>query len=235
MKHVIHKSQERGEAAHGWLNSNHSFSFGQYYHPQKMGFGMLRVLNDDMVAPGKGFGTHAHDNMEIISIPLSGTLEHKDTMGNSTLIHTNDVQIMSAGTGISHSEYNHSSSDWVNFLQLWIIPEKHDVTPNYDQQTFNPKDRKNKWQPIVSPDAGSGVSINQQAFLYRIDLEAGKNMDYQLNESEHGVYLFVLSGAIDTHQNRLSTKDAIGLWELEHFELVAQDKSELLLIEVPMS
>ena len=235
MKTVIHRSENRGKADHGWLRSNHSFSFAQYHDPQKMGFGLLRVLNDDLVAPAQGFGTHPHRNMEIISIPLSGALEHKDNMGNTTVIKTNDVQIMSAGTGVAHSEYNHSSTDWVNFLQLWIFPKDLNITPRYDQKTFSEDQRKNQWQTIVSPLGGDAVAINQNASLHRTRLKSGETIDYAITDVDQGVYLMVLEGAIEVDSHALHSKDAMGIWDTDKVSLQAKETSEVLLIEVPMN
>ena len=234
MKSIIHRSHERGHADHGWLQSHHSFSFAQYHDPQKMGFGLLRVLNDDQVAPSQGFGTHPHRNMEIISIPLSGSLEHQDNMGNTTVIKTNDVQIMSAGTGVAHSEYNHSQTDWVNFLQLWIFPKELNIAPRYDQKTFAQEQRHNQWQTVVAPQGGAAVAINQDASIHRTHLQAGETIDYSLSGDGQGAYLMVLEGAVEVGSQSLDQKDAMGLWETEHFSIKAKDTSELLLIEVPM-
>src|ERR1700741_951311 len=192
---VLHKAVTRGHADHGWLNSFHTFSFSSYYNPERMHFGVLRVLNDDTLAPGMGFGTHPHDNMEIISIPLSGDLEHKDSMGNTTVIRHGDIQVMSAETGVSHSEYNKNKDKEVKFLQIWIIPDKKNVTPRYDQITLDPGDRKNKLQQVLSPDKNdAGVWINQHAWFHMANLDAEKELTYTLKDAANGVYFFVLEG-----------------------------------------
>jgi redox-sensitive bicupin YhaK (pirin superfamily) len=236
-KTVVHKASSRGVANHGWLHSKHTFSFANYHNPERVHFGVLRVLNDDTVAAGMGFGTHPHDNMEIISIPLEGDLEHKDSMGNVTVIKKGDVQIMSAGTGITHSEYNKNKDTEVKFLQIWIFPEKRNIAPRYDQISLIEIDRFNKLQEIVSPNKdSSGVWINQQAWFYLTKLEQGKRLDYNLKKSGNGVYIFVLTGSFTIHDIELNERDGLGIWELENFEIIANSKdAELLIMDVPMS
>jgi redox-sensitive bicupin YhaK (pirin superfamily) len=234
MKTILHKSTDRGHANHGWLDSHHSFSFAHFYDPDKIHFGALRVLNDDIVQGGMGFGTHPHDNMEIISIPLSGDLEHKDSMGNSGVIRQNDVQIMSAGTGIQHSEYNRNKDRAVNFLQIWVFPKKKNITPRYDQKTFMPGDRLNKLQPIVSPD-GEGVRINQDAWFYLVDLEKGKDVNLKLNGTNTGVYTFVIEGDVNVNGTTLNKRDGLGVWETDLLSAKAESDSKLLMMEVPMT
>lgn len=236
MKTVLHKANSRGMANHGWLNSYHSFSFAGYYNPDRMNFGALRVLNDDTVAPGMGFGTHPHQDMEIISIPLEGDLEHKDSMGNTAIIRSGDVQVLSAGTGISHSEYNKNEDQLVKFLQIWILPNQKGVKPRYDQISLQEEDRKNKLQQILSPSpTDEGVWIHQNAWFHRIQLEKGKSVSYALKEqNNNGLYVFVLEGTIQIEDMTLSKRDAMGLWEAEKVVLKADSDSELLLIEVPM-
>ncbi len=236
MKTILHKSDTRGHANHGWLDTHHTFSFGQYYDAERMHFGALRVLNDDFVEGGMGFGKHPHDNMEIISIPLAGDLEHKDSMGNITVIKQNDVQIMSAGTGVQHSEYNRNKGEKVNFLQLWIFPKVKNIEPRYDQKTFDPADRNNKWQEIVSPlSNGKGVIINQDAWLQLASFEKGFNSDYKLKQKGNGVYLFLIDGDITVTNQKLNKRDGIGIWETEQFTISADSKAEVLTIEVPMN
>lgn len=230
---TIRKSNERGHANHGWLDSHHSFSFAHFYDPDKIHFGALRVLNDDIVQGGMGFGTHPHDNMEIISIPLSGDLEHKDSMGNSGVIAENDVQIMSAGTGIQHSEYNRNKDKLVNFLQIWVFPKKKNIAPRYDQKTFKPADRVNKLQEIVSPNE-DGVHINQDAWFYLADLEKGKNVNYNLHDKSHGVYVFVIDGDVNVNGQALNKKDGLGVSETDSLSIKADNNSKVLLMEVPM-
>ncbi len=237
MNTVLHKADTRGHANHGWLDSHHTFSFANYYEPSRVHFGALRVLNDDIVQGGMGFGTHPHDNMEIISIPLSGDLEHRDSMGNTGVIRQNDVQIMSAGTGIQHSEYNKNRDRLVNFLQIWVFPRKRNIEPRYDQKTFKAEDRVNQLQTIVSPDdavADGGVKINQDAWFHLVKLEKGKSVDYKLHHPDHGVYAFVLDGSLSLAGQDLTRRDGLGVWEVTDLTLSAQQDSEVLLMEVPM-
>lgn len=234
MKTTLHKASDRGHANHGWLDSHHSFSFAHYYNPEKVHFGALRVLNDDIVQGGMGFGTHPHDNMEIISIPLSGDLEHKDSMGNAGVIRQNDVQIMSAGTGIQHSEYNSNKDKPVNFLQIWVFPKKKNITPRYDQKTFKHEDRLNKLQEIVSPE-GDGVHINQDAWFYLADLEKGKDVNHKFHNANSGAYVFVIDGDVTVNGQTLNKKDAVGVYDTDSISIKADSNSEVLLMEVPMS
>lgn len=237
MNHVIHKSETRGRANHGWLESYHTFSFANYYNPERMHFGVLRVLNDDRVAPGMGFGTHPHDNMEIISIPLEGDLEHKDSMGNVTAIRNGDVQVMSAGTGITHSEYNRNKDQEVKFLQIWIFPNKKNVTPRYDQITLNKADRNNTFQQIISPHHDDdGVWIHQDAWFHMANLSAGKSIDYSIKRAQNGAYFFILSGNVIINGQDLCTRDGIGIWNMEDpIRVQASSDAEILLMDVPMS
>lgn len=232
---VLHRASTRGDANHGWLKSKHTFSFANYYDPERMHFGAIRVLNDDIVAPGMGFGTHPHDNMEIISIPLEGDLEHKDSMGNTTVIRRGDIQVMSAGTGIKHSEYNKNSDSPVKFLQIWVFPNKRGVTPRYDQITLNIEDRKNRFQQILSPSSeDEGVWIHQNAWFFMSDLEKGKSLEYEFKSPENGLYVFVLDGDVTVDGHELSTRDGLGLWETNKVSFTAESNSSLLLMEVPM-
>lgn len=233
---VFHKADTRGSANHGWLQSYHTFSFANYYNPERMHFGVLRVLNDDAVQGGKGFGKHPHDNMEIISIPLEGDLEHKDSMGNTTVIRNGDVQVMSAGTGITHSEYNKNSDQSVKFLQIWVFPNKRNVTPRYDQITLNPEDRKNKLQQILSPNANdAGVWIHQNAWFHLGSFDKGVNADYTIKLKGNGVYVFVLSGDITVNGQQLNRRDGFGIWDTDKLAITADSHAEFLLMEVPMS
>lgn len=235
-KTILHKSSSRGFANHGWLQSYHTFSFANYYNPERVHFGALRVLNDDTVAAGKGFGTHPHDNMEIISIPLEGDLKHKDSMGNLVVIKHGDVQVMSAGTGIFHSEYNANDDKACKFLQIWVFPNKKDVSPRYDQMTLNPADRKNKFQQILSPSANDeGVWIHQNAWFHLADLDAGTQLNYSLHMPQNGVYIFVLNGEAEVEGTSLQTRDGLGIWETTGFGITANSQASLLLMEVPMS
>lgn len=235
MKTILHKASTRGQADHGWLKSHHSFSFANYYNPERMNFGALRVLNDDRVAAGRGFGTHPHDNMEIISIPLSGDLEHKDSMGNTAVIKEGDVQVMSAGTGVYHSEYNRNADQEVAFLQIWVFPNKRDVRPRYDQISLNEIRRKNAFYQILSPKADDqGVWIHQNAWFNLGEFDQGHGESYKLNDTQNGLYLFLLGGEIEVAGQRLEKRDAIGIWDTSVIELSAIDASRVLLMEVPM-
>ncbi|TAI48179.1 pirin family protein [Flagellimonas allohymeniacidonis] len=234
---VLHKADTRGKANHGWLNSHHSFSFANYYNPDRMNFGVLRVLNDDVVSAGMGFGTHPHNNMEIISIPLEGDLEHKDSMGTSAIIKQGDVQVMSAGTGIMHSEYNANKDKEVKFLQIWVMPNKQGVTPRYDQITLDLDDRKNTLQQILSPNKDdAGIWIHQNAWFNMTSLEQGKSLYYKLNDAKNnGVYAFVIDGNVTINGQQLEKRDGFGLWDIENLDITADSDTELLLMEVPMN
>lgn len=236
MKTVLHKANTRGHANHGWLNTSHTFSFAHFHDPERMHFGVLRVLNDDFVDGGRGFGTHPHDNMEIISIPLSGDLEHKDSMGNTTVIKQNDVQIMSAGTGIQHSEYNKNKDQKVNFLQIWVFPKVRNITPRYGQIAFKPEDRINKLQQIVSPvKDDEGVLINQDAWFHLGNLKSGFSTDYKIKQKGNGVYAFVIAGDVSINDQRLNKRDGFGIWDVDTLSVSADTDAELLLMEVPMN
>lgn len=236
MQTLLHTANTRGHANHGWLNSYHTFSFAGYQNPDRMHFGVLRVLNDDTVAGGMGFGTHPHDNMEIISIPLSGTLEHKDNAGNHGIIRNGDVQVMSAGTGIAHSEKNHSHSEEVKFLQIWVFPNKRNVKPRYDQQTFRAEDRHNQFQQILSPNPDdAGIWIYQDAWFHLADFEAGFATEYQVKKAGNGVYVFVLDGDVTVGGQALHRRDGFGIWDTDTFSVQAGSNARLLLMEVPMA
>ncbi|WP_194849955.1 pirin family protein, partial [Nonlabens antarcticus] len=212
MKTTIHKAESRGQADHGWLKANHSFSFASWHNPSRMNFGALRVLNDDTVAAGAGFPTHPHANMEIITIPLSGTLEHKDSMGNTAQIKTGEIQVMSAGTGVTHSEYNASSTEELKLFQIWLFPNKQNVTPRYDELKLNPKDRHNKFQQILSPTPeDAGVWIHQEAWLHMISMDQHTEQEYNLKSQDNGVYIMVVEGAIEINDTTLSYRDAIAI------------------------
>jgi quercetin 2,3-dioxygenase len=235
MKKVLHTAGSRGHANHGWLNSFHTFSFAGYHDPSRVHFGLLRVLNDDVVAPGMGFGTHPHENMEIVSIPLSGALHHKDTTGRDEIIRSGDVQIMSAGSGISHSEMNASRNEEVNFLQLWIFPKLENITPRYEQKTFDKADRINKFQTVVSPLENDGaIFINQDAFLSLTDITTSNSLEYNMHSSNAGVYVFVLEGSVTIDGEKLSKRDGLGISDTVSFSIAADSDASLLLIEVPM-
>ena len=235
MKSVLHKANSRGHANHGWLDSHHSFSFANYYNPDRMNFGVLRVLNDDIVDGGKGFGTHPHDNMEIISIPLYGDLEHKDSMGNTTVIKQGDVQAMSAGTGVYHSEYNKNKDKAVKFLQIWVFPNKKNVTPRYDQITLEQNKLKNNFHQILSPNSDDeGVWIHQNAWFHLGDIETGCNETYSIKDSKNGVYVFVLDGQVNVDGQELETRDGFGVWDTDKINITASKNAKVLLMDVPM-
>lgn len=235
MKTVLHKANTRGHNSFGWLNSFHSFSFGHYYNPERMHFGVLRVLNDDIVRGGNGFGRHPHDNMEIISIPLEGDLEHQDSMGNIAVIKNGDIQVMSAGTGITHSEKNKSLSNEVKFLQIWVFPNKKNVEPRYDQLTLNAEDRKNKLQQILSPSQDDdGVWIHQDAWFHLGSLDEGNTQSYQLKKEGNGVYIFVINGEITVGDQKLNNRDGFGIWDVSEINILADTNAEVLVMEVPM-
>jgi hypothetical protein len=236
MQTIIHTSDSRGDANHGWLHSKHSFSFANYYNPEKIHFGVLRVLNDDFVAAGMGFGLHPHDNMEIISIPLEGDLEHQDSMGNNTVIKHGDIQVMSAGTGIKHSEYNKNKDKPVKFLQIWVIPNKKVVSPRYDHITLDPKDRINKLQQVLSPNSeDAGVWIHQDAWFLIGKFDQGFQTQYNVKKAGNGMYAFVLYGQFELAGHQLNERDALGITDFDQFELKAlTPDAEILLMEIPM-
>ncbi|HAN79721.1 MAG TPA: hypothetical protein DCQ31_19140 [Bacteroidales bacterium] len=233
---VLHKANTRGHANHGWLNSYHTFSFANYYNPERVHFGALRVLNDDTVEAGQGFGKHPHDNMEIISIPLEGDLEHKDSMGNVTVIKHGDVQVMSAGSGIFHSEYNKNKDKRVKFLQIWVFPDRTNVKPRYDQITLKLQDRVNKLQQILSPNADDeGVWIYQNAWFHIGKFSKEIETEYTLKANGNGVYAFVLEGDFTIDNQELNKRDGFGIWDIEKFKLKSlSENAEILLMEVPM-
>ena len=235
MKTLIYPASDRGHVDFGWLDSHHSFSFGNWHHPEKVHFGALRVLNDDIVKGGKGFDAHPHENMEIISIPLKGALAHKDSIGAEGIIYSGDVQIMSAGSGIRHSEYNASHYDPVNFLQIWVFPKQLNIKPRHDQKTFDPAGRKGKWQVVVSPDpADGGVWINQDARLALTKLDAGASISFSPAIAGNGVYLFVLEGKVTIDGKTLERRDGMGISETDSVTITADANAEILAIEVPM-
>lgn len=238
MKTIVHKAESRGFANHGWLQANHSFSFASYHDPEKVHFGALRVLNDDIIAPKMGFGTHPHDNMEIITIPLGGELKHRDSMHNEwQSVFPGEVQIMSAGTGVQHSEINGSVDKHLSLFQIWIIPNKQNVAPRYDQKAFRPEDRKNKLQTLVTSidDTHEGsLKIHQDAVISRVNLNNDADFKYQIKSKNHGVYVMTIHGKVEINNEVLSSRDAIGVSDNEEFNIKALSDSDLLFIEVPM-
>ena len=235
MEHILHKADTRGFAKHGWLQSYHTFSFANYYNPERVHFGALRVLNDDTVEAGQGFGKHPHDNMEIISIPLEGDLEHQDSMGNTTVIKNGDIQVMSAGTGVYHSEYNKNRDQRVKFLQIWVFPNEKNVEPRYDQLTLKAEDRHNKLQQILSPNPNDeGVWIHQDAWFHLGNFDKGTSAEYKMKKEKDGVYAFILKGDVTIDGIKLNTRDGLGVWNTDKFTITADSDAEFLLMEVPM-
>lgn len=235
MKTIIHTSNSRGYANHGWLNSYHSFSFANYFDPARIHFGALRVLNDDTVSAARGFGTHSHKNMEIISIPLEGDLEHKDSMGNTTVIKQGDIQIMSAGTGIQHSEYNKNKDIPVQFLQIWIVPNKENVTPRYDQLSMASLQMENEFYQVLSPNAeDQGVWAHQNTWFSMAEFTQKTDVQYDLKKEGNGVYFFVLEGTVNIADKTMNKRDAMGVSETTSVSITAEKGSKILAIEVPM-
>lgn len=236
MKTIYHSADSRGHADHGWLNTHHSFSFAGYYNPGKMNFGVLRVLNDDYVAPGKGFGRHPHENMEIVTIPLKGDLKHGDSMGNEGIIQQGDVQVMSAGTGVEHSEMNANSDKPVQFLQIWVIPRERNVVPRYDQINIKTGYVKNDFQQIVSPNRDdAGAWIHQDAWFNLGHWDKGNSKEYTIHKEGNGAYIFLLEGEITIGDNTLGRRDALGITDATSFKIEATEDSEFLIIDVPMA
>jgi len=234
-KTILHKANTRGHANHGWLNANHSFSFANYYDPTRVHFGALRVLNDDTIAPSQGFGRHPHNNMEIITIPLEGAIEHQDSMGHKEVIQSGDIQIMSAGTGIAHSEYNANKDKTLKLLQIWVIPKVHNVAPRYGQASFKKEDRINKLQQIVSPGpTDDGMWIHQDAWFHLGSLQKGFQTEYTFKKAGNGVYAFVIEGNVTINGVSLNKRDALGVTDTDKLSILADSDAELLLIEVPM-
>ncbi|MBL7815278.1 MAG: pirin family protein [Saprospiraceae bacterium] len=237
---ILHKSETRGRANHGWLDARHSFSFAGYYNPERMHFGVLRVLNDDIVAPAMGFGTHPHDNMEIITIPLRGALRHRDSMGNEAVIQQNEVQVMSAGTGIQHSEFNANRDKDINLLQIWLFPKFRNVKPRYAQHTFLPEDRVNQLQVVVAPlgseeEKGDAVGIHQDAWFSLGTLKQGFEEAYNVKKAGNGVYVFVIEGSATVDGQPLSKRDALGVWDTDSVHIKADSDAEILIMDIPMS
>ncbi|MAX23589.1 MAG: hypothetical protein CMJ19_03710 [Phycisphaeraceae bacterium] len=235
MPAILHQSESRGKADHGWLQARHTFSFAGYQEPTRMRFGLLRVLNDDIIAPGMGFDTHPHQNMEIITIPLAGLLAHKDSMGHERTLSPNEVQVMSAGSGLTHSEYNASDSMSVNLLQLWIFPKLKDIEPRYNQKHFAAADRVNRWQLLASPNGAEGsLEMNQDAWLSRVDLEAKQSITVRTHDPANGLYLFVIDGKALVNAQLLGARDAIGFDSVYEINIEAESNTRILTIEVPM-
>jgi len=240
MKTILHKAEDRGFANHGWLQANHSFSFANYHNSKKMSFGALRVLNDDVIAPKMGFGTHPHNNMEIITIPLKGVLKHRDSMYEEWLsVVPNEVQVMSAGTGVEHSEINGSATEHLSLFQIWVIPNKENVTPRYDQKKFNSTERKNKLQILVTSiddeiNTKETLKIHQDATISRIELDKDATFNYRLKSKNHGVFVMNIYGEFSINNTNLKTRDALAITETSSFSVTSNEESSLLFIEVPM-
>ncbi|MGP5010310.1 pirin family protein [Psychrobacter glacincola] len=235
MKTIYHAANSRGDAKHGWLKSKHTFSFANYHNPERMGFGALRVINDDFVIGGQGFGKHSHRDMEIISIPLSGKLGHGDNIGNQGTIETGEIQVMSAGTGITHSEMNGDANEPVKFLQIWVIPDKMGVTPRYQQVRMDEHMQANEFNQVLSPKADdAGVWIHQNAWFHMGNFHKGVTQTYDLKDVNNGVYVLVLEGSVTINGNTLATRDGLGVWDTKSFTMDADEDARVLLMEVPM-
>lgn len=235
MKKAFHAAETRGSANHGWLNANHSFSFANYQNPERMNFGALRVLNDDTIAAGMGFGTHPHENMEIITIPMEGDLEHKDSMGNIGVINEGEIQVMSAGTGVHHSEYNKNADQAVKVLQLWVFPKKQNVTPRYDQMSVRDLKKPNDFYQVLSPNSeDEGMWVHQDTWFHLGEFDVEKSLVYTIKKPGNGVYVFVIEGSLNVEGESLKKRDAIGIWDTETIRFTVQPQSKVLLVEVPM-
>lgn len=234
MNKTLYKASDRGAADYGWLKAKYSFSFSSYHNPANVHFGALRVLNNDIVAGGGGFPTHPHDNMEIITIPIEGALQHKDSSGGNGIIQKNDVQIMSAGTGVEHSEFNASKTEQVELFQIWIFPKEKNIKPRYEQKTFEPQSRQNKLQLVVAPDSDDALWINQDAWLSLGNFDKGFSSNYKLHNSNGGVYAFVIEGSVRINGQRLDKRDALGIKDATEFDITADENAEILLIEIPV-
>jgi quercetin 2,3-dioxygenase len=235
MKKIVHTADSRGQAEHGWLSSRFSFSFAEYYNPNRMHFGVLRVLNDDVIKPGKGFGMHPHDNMEIVTIPLGGALEHRDSMGNGSIIKAGEIQLMSAGTGVRHSEFNPLQDEESSLLQIWLFPKERNIEPRYFQKEFDLQQLENRFRVVVSPEGeDESLIINQDAWFNLGKFDQGHQFSYQLKQKGNGMYIFVIDGSIMIAGETLNARDAIGIHNTEAIEIEALEQAYLLLMEVPM-
>lgn len=236
MKTIVHRAEDRGSANHGWLEAKHSFSFAQWYNPEKIHFGALRVLNDDTIAPGMGFGTHPHDNMEIITIPLEGGIRHRDSMGHEEVIEAGEVQVMSAGSGITHSEFNASKSEYLRLFQIWIIPNQTNVTPRYDQRHIDVSQMNNAFLTLVGPEQNdNALWVHQNAWIHMAELDANNSIEYTLKDPNNGLYTMIVNGLVEVGENVLKNRDAIGITDTEKVTFFAKEKSKLLVLEVPMN
>lgn len=236
MKSVLYRASTRGHANHGWLDTHHTFSFANYYNPERINFGALRVVNDDIVEGGEGFGKHPHDNMEIVSIPLYGALQHGDSMGNKGVITAGEVQVMSAGSGVFHSEFNANSDKPVNFFQIWVFSNKKNVEPRYEQKAFDYIHNKNKFVELVSPDGENGsLWVYQDTWFNMGTFDKDREVEYDLKKKRDGLFAMVVEGEFVVGDQKLHRRDAIGLWEIDAIKIKAlSDDARILLIEVPM-
>lgn len=235
MKSIFHSSESRGQANHGWLYAKHSFSFANWHNRDRMHFGALRVLNDDIVAAETGFGKHPHDNMEIITIPLNGEIQHEDSMGHKEIIRTNQVQVMSAGSGIYHSEFNSSKTEELKLFQIWIFPNKENVEPRYTTINYKWEDAENTFLQLISPkEEKKGSWIHQNAWIHIINMEKAKTANYTIKNKGNGVYVMLIDGLLEIEKQEMKDRDAIGIWETESVNIFSQEESQILLIEVPM-
>ncbi|ERL56059.1 pirin family protein [Psychrobacter aquaticus] len=236
MKTIYHAANSRGDANHGWLKSKHTFSFANYYNPERMGFGVLRVINDDFVIGGKGFGKHSHRDMEIISIPLAGKLAHGDNIGNEGVIETGEIQVMSAGTGITHSEMNGDTDEPVQFLQIWVMPNKMNVVPRYQQVRMSELMQPNEFNQILSPNVDdAGVWVYQDAWFSMGDFDKGVSENYHLKDPNNGVYVFVISGKVTVNDDTLATRDGLCIWDTDSFRIEVAEDTKVLVMEVPIT
>ena len=238
MKKILHPATSRGSADYGWLKANYSFSFANYFDPNRVQFGLLRVLNDDTVAPAMGFGKHPHQNMEIVTIPQSGGVRHKDSMGNEGVVSAGEIQVMSAGSGVEHSEINASAKDPLKLFQIWIFPEAENVQPRYDQKKIADLLSPNQINTVVKPRSEAienELWIHQQAYFSIGEFTEDKEVDYTIKKPGHGAYIMVIEGAATVDGETLKTRDAIGVWETESIPIKVKKGSRLLLIEVPMN
>ncbi len=236
MANIIVRANERGAADHGWLNAKHTFSFAGYYNPERVHFGMLRVFNDDIVAPGMGFGMHPHDNMEIVTIPIQGELEHKDSEGHHGVITQGEVQVMSAGSGLNHSEFNHSKEKEVNLMQIWVLPRERDIQPRYDQKAFDAEGRKNKFQIVASPEKDNGsLWLNQYVYFNLGDFDKDTTAKYERKLKNNGLWIFVIEGEAEVNGEKLERRDSMGITETDAAEFKFSKDSKILIIDVPMN
>lgn len=234
MKTIIDRSNKRGHSLYEWLDSYHSFSFGNYYNPDKMGFGALRVLNDDIIAPETGFDTHPHKNMEIVTIPLKGELKHGDSKMNERIISPGDIQVMSAGTGIYHSESNPHGSVNAEILQIWILPHTRNTEPNYNDYNIRELLKPNELTTLVAPDGSAPGTLLQQAWFSMGTFDAGQDFSYSLHNKQNGIYVFVIEGEAQIENTTLNRRDAMGIYDVDQVKIASKKKSHLLVIEVPL-